>query len=96
MIQPLRGYALVLLIEEESKGKVFIPDQAKEQPQMAEVIAIGDPEIIEGKEYPAQFKVGDIIYFGRWQGMELRRDRKEHRLLKFEQVFAKEVENVKK
>ena len=90
MIFPLRGYALVRLIEEESKGKVFIPDQAKEQPQTAEVIAVGDPEIIDGKEYPAQFNVGDIIYFGKWQGMELRRDRKEYRLLQFNQIYARE------
>lgn len=93
MIQPLRAYTLIETIQEDSlsKGGIAVPDEAKEQPQKGKVLAIGLPEIIDGKEYPAEFKVGDIIWFGKWQGLEMREGAVVKKLLKFDQVYAKET-----
>lgn len=96
-IIPSRGYVLIDPIEEDSmtKGGIAVPDGVKEQSQRGKVLAIGAPEIIDGKEYKAEYKVGDIVLFGKWQGMELKEytpgKYKEYKLLKYEQIAAREI-----
>ena len=78
-----------------TKGGIAVPDEVKEQSQRGKVLAIGTPEIIDGKEYKAEYKVGDTILFGKWQGMELKEytpgKYKEYKLLKYEQIAAREA-----
>jgi chaperonin GroES len=90
-IRPLNDRILVLRIEAEEKtaGGILIPDNAKEKPAEARVIAVGSGKVLEsGKRRPLEVKEGDRILFGKWSGSEVKIDGKEHLLLKEDEVLA--------
>ena len=64
-IQPLGKRVVVKQLEvtEEMIRSIYVPDTAKEKPQQAEVIAIGDHEDIQGK-----IEVGDKIIYAKYSG----------------------------
>ena len=58
-------------LEEKTAGGLFIPDAAKEKPQMGKVIAAGVGRITaEGKIVPLQVKTGDTVFFGKYSGTD--------------------------
>jgi chaperonin GroES len=58
--------------EEKTKGGIIIPDTAKEKPQQAEIIAAG-PGLTnsKGEIIPMDIKVGDVILFSNFVGVEI-------------------------
>jgi len=63
-IRPLHDRILVERLEEKEvkKGGIIIPDTAKEKPQEAKVIAVGNGKVTdEGKKIPLDVKAGDRI-----------------------------------
>ena len=73
-IKPLGDRVVIKMLEaeEKSKGGIFLPGQTKEEPQVAEVIAIGPGEVRDGKVVPMQVKVGDKILFPRFMGVDVK------------------------
>jgi chaperonin GroES len=60
---------------EEKVGGIIIPDTAKENPQPAEVIAVGAPRMLEsGERVTPTLKVGDKVLLGQWGGTEIKID----------------------
>ncbi len=71
--RPIGDRVLIKRLEGEQKtaGGIFIPDAAKEKAQTGAVIAVGPGRLDrEGKFVPAQVKVGDVIFFGKYTGTE--------------------------
>jgi chaperonin GroES len=71
-LRPIEDHVVVKLsgnAEEKKVGGIIIPDTAKEKPQMAEVIAVGNDEDLK-----KAVKVGDKILFGKYAGTELELD----------------------
>ena len=68
-IQPLGDRVVVKQLEatEEKIGSIYVPDTAKEKPQQAEVIAIGDDEEIQGK-----IAAGDKVIYAKYSGTEVK------------------------
>ncbi|PYN16634.1 MAG: co-chaperone GroES, partial [Candidatus Rokuibacteriota bacterium] len=67
-IRPLHDRILVERLEEQEvkRGGIIIPDTAKEKPQEAKVIAVGNGKVTdEGKKIPLDVKAGDKILFGK-------------------------------
>jgi chaperonin GroES len=59
--------------EEVSKGGIIIPDTAKEKPIRGEVLAVGPGALTEkGDRTPVDVKVGDVVFFGKWSGTEVK------------------------
>lgn len=59
----------------KSKGGIIIPDNAKEEPQEGDVIAVGPGSRDDsGKLIPLEVKVGDVVLFGKWSGTEIKLD----------------------
>lgn len=90
-IRPLHDRIIVKRLEEEqkTKGGIIIPDSAKEKPQEAEVLAVGNGKTIEGgKVMPLEVKVGDKILFSKYAGTEIKVDGEEYLILKEEDVQA--------
>src|SRR5262245_58834592 len=74
-IRPLHDRLLVERLEEKEvkKGGIIIPDTAKEKPQEAKVIAVGNGKVTdEGKKIPLTVKAGDKILFGKYSGSEVK------------------------
>jgi chaperonin GroES len=90
-IRPLHDRILVERLEEKEvkKGGIIIPDTAKEKPQEAKVIAVGNGKVGEnGKKIPLDVKAGDKILFGKYSGSEVKIDDKEYLILREEDVLA--------
>ncbi len=90
-VRPLNDRILVKRLdqEEKTKGGIIIPDSAKEKPQEAEVVAVGNGRIDEnGKRIPVDVKKGDKILFSKWGGTEIKVNGDELLILKEEDILA--------
>jgi chaperonin GroES len=90
-IRPLHDRILVKREEEmdAKKGRIIIPDTAKEKPQEGKVIAVGNGKVMEdGKKIPLDVKAHDRILFGKYTGSEVKVDEEEYLIMKEEDVLA--------
>ena len=90
-IRPLYDRIVVKRVEEQEtvKGGIIIPESAKEKPQEAEVIAVGNGKRTEdGKLIPLEVKKGDRILFGKYSGNEIKLDGDDYLILREEDVLA--------
>jgi chaperonin GroES len=74
---------------ETKKGGIIIPDSAKEKPQQANVVAVGNGKRNEkGEIVPLEVKAGDRILFGKYSGSEVNVDDQEYLILREDEVLA--------
>jgi chaperonin GroES len=74
-ITPLGTRVLVKRIEEEeqkSDGGIFLPDTAKEKPQEAEVVALGNGKNDDGEVVEFSVSVGDTVLISKYGGTEVK------------------------
>lgn len=90
-LRPLHDRVLVRRIEEAEsiRGGIIIPDTAKEKPQQAEVIAVGNGKLLESGEHTAiDVKPGDRILFGKYSGAEVKIDGQEYLILREDEILG--------
>ncbi len=91
-IKPLGDRVLVKVLEAESKtkGGILLPDTAKEKPQEAEVVAVGQGKVLEnGKVQAPEVKVKDKVLFGKYSGTNVTtKDGEEYLILREEDILA--------
>lgn len=90
-IRPLGDKILVKRVEPETKTKsgIFLPESAKEKPQQAKVVAVGDGKLLDdGKRAPFQVKKGDTIIIGKWGGTEVKVKDEEYLVMSEDDVLA--------
>jgi chaperonin GroES len=90
-IRPLRDRILLSREEEKEqiRGGIIIPDTAKEKPQRATVVAVGDGKVLDnGTRLQLNVKVGDTVLFGKYSGTEIKVDGKEFIIMKEEEVLG--------
>jgi len=90
-IRPLHDRVLAKRVPEVAKtsGGLFIPDNAKEKPLEATVVAIGTGKRLEdGKIQPLTLKAGDRILIGKYTGSEVKLDGEAHIILGEDDVLA--------
>ncbi len=89
--RPLYDRVVVKRVEAEAKtsGGLFLPETAKEKPQTAEVVAVGDGRLLENGERRAiSVKVGDRVLLGKWSGDEVKVDGEDLIILKEDEILA--------
>lgn len=90
-IRPLGDRVLVqrAKVSEESRGGIIIPDSAREKPQEAEVIAIGNGKLNkDGSRRPFEVKPGDRILLARYGGTEVKRGDESYLLIPEDDILA--------
>jgi chaperonin GroES len=90
-IRPLHDRVIVRRLEEsESKvGSIFVPDSAKEKPQQADVVSVGDGKRLEsGERASMDVKAGDRILFGKYSGAEIKVEGTEYLILREDEILA--------
>ena len=90
-IRPLHDRIIVKREEEKDakKGRIIIPDTAKEKPQEGKVIAVGNGKVMEdGTKIRLDVKAHDRILFGKYSSSEVTVDDEEYLILKEEVVLA--------
>ena len=85
-IKPLGDRVLIKRFEAEEKTKsgIVLPGNAKEQPQMAEVLAVG-PGTAEVK---MEVKVGDKVIFSKYAGNDIKMDGEDVILMSQKDILA--------
>ena len=90
--RPLQDRVLVAPVEDEEKsaGGLFIPQSAKEKPQLGKVLAVGNGAIdpTTFKRIPVDVQVGDQILFGKYSGNDIKLDGVEMLILKENEILA--------
>ena len=97
-IRPLDDRIVVkaLEAEEKSSGGILLPDTAKEKPQRAKVLAVGEGRLTdEGRRIPLSVKAGDEILYGKYAGTEIKWKGEELKILRESEVLAL-IESTKK
>jgi chaperonin GroES len=79
-IQPRNDVVVVKRLEEKYQGRLVLPEAHIEKPTLAVVVAVG-PGLVnqramgispsEPVRIPIDLKVGDIVFIGRYSGMEI-------------------------
>lgn len=89
-IKPLGDRVVIKRLEAEEKTKsgIVLPNQAKEQPQMAEVMAVGPGGIVDGKEVAMEVSVGNIVIFSKYAGTEIKYEGEEYTILSQKDILA--------
>jgi chaperonin GroES len=89
-IKPLGDRVLIKRLEAEEKTKsgIVLPGTAKEQPQMAEVIAVGPGGVVDGKEVKMEVKSGDKVIFSKYAGTDIKVEGEEYMLLPQKDILA--------
>jgi len=93
-LQPLADRVVVRPIEREdvTKGGIVLPDTVKEKPQEGEVVAVGKGRLSEdGKRMPIDVKVGDIVVYAKYGGVEYKVEDEELVILHETDILAKKV-----
>jgi chaperonin GroES len=82
--KPLGERALVKMVEREqtTESGIVLPDTAKEKPQTAKVVAVG--------EFENGIKVseGDVIVFARYSGTEIKLDGEDYMILDADDILG--------
>lgn len=75
--------------EEKSPGGIIIPPNAKEEPQIGTVLAVGKGKREDGKIVPIELKVNDMVFYPKFAGSEIEVDRRVLLIIKESEVLAK-------
>lgn len=90
-IQPLFDNVLIKPLEAEEKtaGGIFLPETAKEKPQIGLVKAVGKGKVgKDGKVIAVAVKVGDKVLYKKWGGTEVKVEGKEWTLVSQDDILA--------
>ncbi len=88
-LQPLNENVLLDITEGKDEQKtasgIIIPDSAKEKPQYAKVVALGNIE-------NPGIAVGDVVFYKKFSGTEFDFDSKKYLMVPYADLLAKIVE----
>ena len=90
-IKPLFDNILVKPVQADTKsaGGIYLPDNVKEKPQYAEVVAVGGGAYDQaGKLIPMVVKVGQKVLYTKWGGNEVKVGNEEWKLVKQSDILA--------
>lgn len=91
-LQPLRNRVVLRQVEPEeetTEAGIVIPDTAKDQPQKAEVIAVGPGKKENGKVVEPEVDKGDTVLYSKYSGTEVEVSGEEFLVLDSDNILAK-------
>jgi chaperonin GroES len=90
-LKPL-GDRIVVKPKDEDEARtasgLVIPDTAKEKPQLGEVLAVGPGEFKDGERVPVDVSVGDLVFYSKYGGTEVKYEGEEYLILSSRDVLA--------
>jgi chaperonin GroES len=90
-IKPLSDRVVIeaLEAEDKTKGGIYLPDSAKEKPQMGKVVATGTGRVTDaGETVKLEVKVGDKVLYGKYSGTEVTIEEKEYLIVRESDILA--------
>ncbi len=74
--------------EETTKSGLILTGNAKEKPQMAEVVEVGPGGMVDGKEVKMTVKAGDKVIYSKYAGNEVKLDGVEYIIVRQSDILA--------
>ena len=89
-LKPLGDRVIIKMMEaeEKTKGGIILTANAKEKPEMAEVVAVGPGGTVDGKEVVMTVKVGDKVLTSKYSGTEVKVDGEEYTIVRQNDILA--------
>ncbi|MDB9314509.1 co-chaperone GroES [Spirulina sp. CS-785/01] len=90
-VNPLgdRVFVKISESEEQTSGGIFLPDTAKEKPQVGEVVAVGPGKIDnDGNRIPMEVKQGDQVLYSKYAGTDIKLNGEDYVLLSEKDILA--------
>jgi chaperonin GroES len=75
--------------KEKTEGGIFLPDAAKEKPQIGKVVAAGPGKMLDsGKRSQMSVKKNDKVVYGKYMGNEIEVDREKYVILRESDILG--------
>ena len=90
-IKPLSDRVVIepLEADEKTSGGIYLPDTAKEKPQMGKVVAAGPGKISDaGQKIAMEVKVNDKILYGKYSGTDVTFEGKDYLIMRESDILA--------
>ncbi len=89
-LKPLFDRVVVKMVEAEetTKSGIILTGSAKEKPQLALVVAVGDGDAREGKTTAMKVSVGDKVLLSKYAGTEVKLDGEEYIIVNMGDILA--------
>lgn len=90
-VKPLgdRVFVKVSASEEKTAGGLFLPETAKEKPQVGEVVSVGEGKIKDdGNRQAMDVKVGEKVLYSKYAGTDIKLGVDEYVLLSEKDILA--------
>lgn len=89
-LKPLGDRVVLKQLEEETTttSGIILSMTTREKPQTAEVVAVGEGGIVDGKEVVMEVKVGDKVIYSKYSGTEVKVDDEEYIIVKQNDILA--------
>ncbi len=90
-VKPLSDRVVIEPLEAEDKtsGGIYLPDSAKEKPQMGKVVAAGPGKVSDsGQLVKIEVKVGDTVLYGKYSGTDITLDNKDYLIVRESDILA--------
>jgi chaperonin GroES len=84
-LRPLDDRVVIKPLEAQEKtaGGIFLPDTAKEKPQIGKVVWLGPGKVQEdGKRTPLSVKKNDEVVYGKYMGHDIEIDGEKYVIVK--------------
>lgn len=90
MIQPVADRVLIKMEEgeETTQSGIILSSNAKEKPQMAEVIAVGPGGNVEGNHIDMFIQAGQKVIVGKYAGTEIKYAGEDYIIVKQSDILA--------
>ncbi|MBR6504739.1 MAG: co-chaperone GroES [Clostridia bacterium] len=90
MLKPLADRVIIKMTkaEETTKSGIILASNAKEKPQIAEVIAVGPGGKFDGEEIEMYIKVGDKVIVNKYAGTEVKFEGEDLIIIKQSDILA--------
>lgn len=89
-LKPLADRVVIKAVEPEETtvAGIILPGNAKEKPQMAEVVEVGPGGLVDGKEVKMVVKKGDKVVASKYAGSEVKIDGEEYTIVRQSDILA--------
>lgn len=90
MLQPLHGNVVLKKekVEKKTASGIILTSEVKEQPAIAEVVAVGEGTMVDGKLQPISVKVGDKVVYKKYSTTELKLEEQEYLIIDVKDILA--------
>ncbi|HTL89569.1 MAG TPA: co-chaperone GroES [Leptolyngbya sp.] len=90
-VKPLgdRVFVKVSEAEEKTAGGIILPDNAKEKPQIGEIMSVGSGKLTEkGDRQPLEVQVGNKVLYSKYAGTDIKLGGDDYVLLSEKDILA--------